>query len=382
MSLSILIHVTHLLGSGHLTRAASLASACAANGHAVTLLSGGMPNTLVRSNGFKLVQLPPVRIEGTAFTRLLTDTGEEAREPFLAGRRRLALDVVRQTRPDVVVTELFPFGRRVLAEEFVAVVKTARQQIRPATVIASVRDILASPSRPQRVVETHARVTELYDAILVHGDPDIVPLDASWPVDEAIRPLLHYTGYIDNPQQEIPSGLTSAPTDIIVSGGSSAASLQLYKAALAAAEEIGHSWHVLVGNGVQQADFESLLRLTPANVRLERARPDFRALLAGAALSISQCGYNTAVDLLRLPIRRLLIPFEADSETEQRLRAETLAARGLATVLEEAELNALTLAEEVSNLLQTEPPPQSLIRMDGAKESVSIIEALRQGSQR
>ena len=32
---------------------------------------------------------------------------------------------------------------------------------------------------------------------------------------------------------------------------------------------------------------------------LERARPDFRELLARAELSVSQCGYNTTVDVLR-----------------------------------------------------------------------------------
>lgn len=381
MSLSILIHVTHLLGAGHLTRAASLASACGKNGHAVTLLSGGMPNTLVRSDGFKLVQLPPVKIEGTAFTRLLTGTGEEAGQPFLAKRRQVALDVVRQTRPDVVVTELFPFGRRILAEEFTGVIKTAHRQTRPATIIASIRDILATPSRPERVVETHRRIVELYDAVLVHGDPDTVPLDASWPVDDGLRSFLHYTGYIDNPLQTVPPGLSPPAADIVVSGGSSPASLQLYRAALTAAEKVGRSWHVLVGNGVQQTDFETLSRAAPANVLLERARPDFRALLAGATLSISQCGYNTAVDLLRLPIRRLLIPFEAGDETEQRLRAEILAARGLAAVLEEGKLNALTLSNAVSELLRNEPPPRPLIRMNGAQESVRFIETLRQGSQ-
>ena len=43
MSASVLIAVTHLLGSGHLVRAANLARALAQGGFSVTLASGGMP---------------------------------------------------------------------------------------------------------------------------------------------------------------------------------------------------------------------------------------------------------------------------------------------------------------------------------------------------
>ncbi|MFC6790188.1 hypothetical protein ACFQE0_11510 [Methylobacterium komagatae] len=39
----VLIAVTHLLGAGHLTRAAALARAFAAAGHETALVSGGHP---------------------------------------------------------------------------------------------------------------------------------------------------------------------------------------------------------------------------------------------------------------------------------------------------------------------------------------------------
>ncbi len=65
----ILIAVTHLLGAGHLTRAAALARAFAAAGHETVLVSGGHPAPLVRLDGVRLVQLPPLRIEGFDFGR-------------------------------------------------------------------------------------------------------------------------------------------------------------------------------------------------------------------------------------------------------------------------------------------------------------------------
>ena len=76
--------------------------------------------------------------------------------------------------------------------------------------------------------------------------------------------------------------------------------------------------------------FADLQRAAPENATVERARPDFRRLLARAAVSVSQAGYNTVVDLLRTGVRAVLVPFEAGRETEQRLRAECLQSLGLA----------------------------------------------------
>ena len=103
------------------------------------------------------------------------------------------------------------------------------------------------------------------------------------------------------------------------------------------------AWHVLVGRGVPEADFQALRQGAPAHAAVERARPDFRALLAGAELSVSQSGYNTVVDLLRCGVQAVLVPFEAGHETEQRLRAERLKALGLAEVIPEEELSPETL---------------------------------------
>ena len=73
-----------------------------------------------------LVQLPPVRTAGTDFGTLLDEDGARVGPDRLDLRKRMLLDAFRSVRPDVVVTELFPFGRRVLAEEFMALVDAAR----------------------------------------------------------------------------------------------------------------------------------------------------------------------------------------------------------------------------------------------------------------
>ncbi|PVE22150.1 glycosyl transferase family 28 [Microvirga sp. KLBC 81] len=370
----VLIVVTHLLGAGHLTRAAALARAFAREGHETTLVSGGSPSRPTGLDRITFVQLPPVRTIGTDFKALLDEDGAPVHNFRLAERRILLLQTLRAARPDVIITELFPFGRRVLADEFMTLINEARRLSPRPLILCSIRDILASPSKPGRIEETHARVLESYDAVLVHGDPRIVPLEATWPVDESIRPLIRYTGYVDESPEPLPSG---ARHGILVSGGSSAASLPLYRAAIAAAKEITDKpWRILIGRGVADSDFAALHDSAPAHVTVERARPDFRTLLAQAELSISQAGYNTVVDLLRSGVRSILVPFEAGHETEQRLRAERLKALGLAEIVPETDLSPRHLTEAVRLTLSRSPLLPPHINLDGARQSVAIAESL------
>ncbi|MGA0597325.1 glycosyltransferase family protein [Enterovirga sp. CN4-39] len=378
MSLRVLIAVTHLLGAGHLTRAAAIGRALAAAGHEVTLVSGGRPTAILSEGGFRLVQLPPVQARVGEFTTLRDADGREIGADYLAGRRDLLLATLRESAPDILVTELFPFGRRVLASEFMALLEAAHALRPRPLVVSSVRDILAAPSGPEKLARTHDLLARLYDAVLVHGDPALAPLEASWPARGGIGAPILYTGYVDTE----PRGTASPPAtdEILVSGGSSAAGLPLYRAALAAARLMpDRPWRILVGRGISEADNAALDRDRPDNVRLEPARPDFRELMAASALFVGQAGYNTVLDLLAARPRAVLVPFEQGNETEQRLRAKMLAEKGIAIVLPEAELNGDSLARAVRAAL-TRPRPDDIgITRDGAGRTAEILARLAQG---
>lgn len=370
----VLIAVTHLLGAGHLTRAAAIGRAFAHAGHAVTLVSGGGPAPLVRFDGLRLVQLPPLHITGTAFTRLLGADGREAGADLFAARRAQIRTVLAETAPDVVVTELFPFGRRALEAEFLDLVEAASRQRPRPLILASIRDVLVAPDRPEKIRAAHARVAASYDAVLVHGDPALVALDASWPVDEGLRAKLRYTGYVD--EAAAPVEDTGARAGILVSAGSSAAGLALCRAAADAARlrpDLG--WRILAGHGIADSEIDALSAGLADGV-LSRARPDYRALLARAAVSVSACGYNTAVDLLATRSPAVLVPFAAGGETEQTLRAEHLAARGLARIVPENVLTPTTLVEAVEAIGAELAPAVHGIDLDGASRTVAIVEAL------
>jgi predicted glycosyltransferase len=377
MALNILIAVTHLLGVGHLTRAAAIGRALAARRHKVTLASGGNPAPLVRLDNLNLVQLPPLHIAGTAFSRLLDERGEAADPSLLAARRTQLLTVLQASTPDVVITELFPFGRRVLSDEYIELLTTARRARPRPLFLCSIRDILVAPTQRERIVAAHQRLNELYDGVLVHGDPEVVSLERSWPLDPTLTSRLYYTGYVDDGAtlQSLESG--SAEGEILVSAGGGAAGRVLYATAVAAAALVAdRPWRILVGGGVPQGDFESLQSRAPGNVTVERARGDFRALLSRCAVSISQLGYNTAVDLLAARPRAIVVPFAEGGESEQLERAQCFAARGLLSVLSAKGLDPKALADAVRRSLSGPRPTPSGIRTDGLAETVRIVERL------
>jgi predicted glycosyltransferase len=368
---TVLIAVTHLLGIGHLARAAALGQGLARAGHRVVLATGGRPSPTVATTGLRVVQLPPVHCRGVDFSTLLSDDGEPVGRELRHARTALLLAALEDADPDVVITETYPFGRRQLADEFGTLVAAARERRPGALIMASIRDILNPPSKPSRVPAANEILARWFDGVLVHGDGAVAPLAASWPEGDGLARTLAYTGYITDDARA-----SSAPgprrEEVLVSGGGSDASLPLFESALGAAALLSRPWRILVGHGVGEEAFSALRRAASGNVTVERARPDFPALLAAAAVSVSQAGYNTVVDLTRAKARAVLVPFERGREAEQRLRAECFAARGLATVVSEEDLGPETLAEAVRGALAKDPPSSS-IDLGGVAGSLHAI---------
>ncbi|SEC90058.1 Predicted glycosyl transferase [Rhizobiales bacterium GAS188] len=368
MSRRALIVVTHLLGVGHLARAALIARALAEGGAEVRLVSGGRPSETVDLAGLDLVQLPPVHCVGTDFKTLRTSDDGIADAAYLARRSDALLAAHAAFRPHVIVTELFPFGRRQLSEEFLALLEAARATRPRLAILSSIRDILQPPSKPQRAAQTLERLGRYYDGVLVHADESVIPLDASWPVDKALARRLDYTGYVADRRRALALPLDAGNGgEVVVSGGGSSASLQLFAAASGAALQDARRWRILVGHAVAEAAYGKLAAEAPANVSVERARRDFPSLLQVADVSVSQAGYNTVIDILATGARAVLVPFEEGGEKEQRMRAERLAAQGRAVLLTQAELAPATLLGAIERVMcLPQPGSAATIMLDGA----------------
>jgi predicted glycosyltransferase len=373
--MKVMIVVTHLLGTGHLARALTLARGFIAAGHEACVASGGMPAPQLDRGDVPVLQLPPVRSDGVDFSRLLDASGDSLSAEDLANRSALLREHLERETPDVLITELFPFGRRILRAEFGALLESAHALPKPPLICASIRDILAPPSKPEKAVKADAIIAAYYDAVLVHADGAVTPLELSWPVSETLAPKLIYTGFVA-PAPAPPS--RAGRDEIIVSAGGGDVGEHVFAAAVDAAAHDNRVWRILLGGADAAKRADALAKSAPANVVIEPARPDFRGMLYNAAASVSLCGYNTALDILQSGCAAVFVPFDAGQEVEQSIRAQALGVLEGIAVLPSADLSASSLLAAVETVTSAPPRAPALTGFDGAAETVRIVQNLQE----
>ena len=378
MSGSALIYVQYLLGIGHLQRSRWIAEALAREGVAVTLVCGGEPiSGLTGHPAIRFVQLEPVRARDARFE--LIDRGGNPLDDALRERRRAALlDAFAAAKPDAVVIEGFPFARRAFRFELDPLIAAVRASQPRPRLICSVRDIIVMRDDPARHRWVLERVRADFDALLVHGDSEFIPFEASFPAAAEIADRLVYTGYVAAPAEPPAPGPRDPGGEVIVSGGGGPAGWMLLAAALQARKQgclPDSPWRLLTGANLAEDDFAALSRAAPTGVTIERFRHDFRSLLRGCRVSVSQAGYNTVLDVLAARARAVLVPFAAERETEQLLRAEKLAASGAAELVRESDLSPESLARAIERAAAREPISVA-IDADGAARSARLIAAM------
>lgn len=370
----VMIYVQHLLGVGHLHRVSAIARAMARNGFATTLVSGGMPDpTLHGLEGIRFIQLPPARAQDSSFRVLLDEHDVPVTDEWRAMRLARLQAVFDEVAPDVLLTELFPFGRRPMRFELLPLLARIRERRPKPLVFCSVRDILVDRSKPERDLDSIAWLQQHYDGAFIHGDPAIVPFEKTFPLADRIRDQLEYTGYIVE-QHDIPQ-TGAGEGEVLVSAGGGAVGLPLFRTALAAkplSAARDQQWRILVSRQENTAAVEELRQLAGPDVIIEPVRPDFPGMLRHCLLSISKAGYNTVMETLASRARAVVVPFAGGEETEQALRANLLAERGLLQVVRESGLTPQRLADAIDAALASAPATAG-IRLDGADETVRLV---------
>lgn len=367
----VLIHVQHLLGTGHVQRAALVARALIAEGAEVTLVTGGMPLPGFSLDGGRIVQLPPLKATDASFRTLVGPDDRPLDDAMRAERRRLVLDAFVDTRPDLVMTETYPFGRRALRFELEPLIDAVRAARPRPILVASIRDILVSKPDPAKRQAMVDRFLADYDRLLVHADPRLIRLEGSLPEADQLAARIAYTGFVAPvgvaPNAETPSG------EVVVSAGGGVVGAALLNAALAARPLTRYArtpWRLITGRNLPEADFLALALRAGSGVVVERFRTDLPALFTRAALSISQAGYNTAIELLQARVPMVLVPFAEAAETEQTLRARLLTEAGVAQMVEADALNPVSLAQAIDRAQAPSPLP---VDLDGARTSARMI---------
>jgi predicted glycosyltransferase len=345
-------YVQHLLGIGHLKRAATLARALERAGFEVTLASGGTPVA-----GIPVLQLPPV--SSPDFKQLIDEHGRPVDDAWKARRRDALVSAFQRSAADVLLVELFPFGRRQMRFELLPLLEAAKDTL----VVCSVRDLLQP--RPKREAEAADYIERYFDHVLVHGDPKVAPFERTFSLAPRIAAKLHYTGYVvDEAEAQGDAGRD----EVIVSAGGGAVGARLLETAIAArplTRLAERTWRVITG--LHGGDVKA------ENVVVERFRNDFTVLLRNCVLSVSQGGYNTVLETLQARARAVLVPYVGGGESEQTLRAQLLAERGLVEMVEESALAPKSLAAAIDRAAARPRPPQGAVDLQGARRSAELL---------
>jgi predicted glycosyltransferase len=380
---TLLFYCQHSLGLGHLVRSFALAGALAERFRVVLLNGGRLPRGLPVPAGVEVESLPPLGmdVDGTLVSR----DGRRSATRALELRRERMLALRAELDAAVVFVELFPFGRKKFAPELLPLLEASRAA--GALNVCSLRDILVASRHDQARHDERASVQSnaLFDAILVHSEPQFARLEESFKPATPLQVPVHYTGFVvpgrEKERALAPTPATPERPRVVVSAGGGAyggallrAAAEAHRLELAAA---GIDMRIVTGPFLAEDEWQAV-RAAARDQRgldVRRSVPDLIAELSTAAASVSQCGYNTTLDLLRSGVPALVVPFAEGNEDEQTNRAARLERLGAVRVLPADRADGRALAAAIKQLLAFRPEPVAL-DLDGARNSALTVSNL------
>ncbi len=381
--MKIFIYCQHVWGLGHFVRILEIARAL--RSHDVLLVTGGPPVDLPLPANVRRLQLPAVRM--LADKQLVADDGRKLGDIWAERIERLHA-LFQAECPDVFLVELYPLGRTAFGRELDPLLASIHSGRLPrCRVYCSVRDILVAKRDPQAYEARVARrLNRWFDALLVHADPDLIRLDATFSTMEAIEIPVVYTGYVARldgqgaPVRETfrrKNGLPLNEKLIVVSAGGGQSGYPLMAAMLGAQRELASRIKIrmvlFTGPYLPANQREALLAEAGDGVLIRRFATDLTGWLSAADLSVSMGGYNTCMDLITAGVPALIWPFDGDRE--QPLRADRLADRGLVSVLSSQDLAPSRLAERIQAMWEKADKTAARIDLKGAARTARYIEA-------
>lgn len=358
--MEIAIYCQHVLGVGHFFRTLEICKALSAYG-GITLITGGRKIDVGLPPGVKTVELPGLMMD-PEFSGLLPADPERAVDSIRKERCRCLATLFERNRFDLFMVELYPFGRKAFRFELdplLADIRSSRQY--SCRVVCSLRDILVEKDDVAkyevRVVKT---LNQDFDALLVHADPSLVQLDETFSRVGEIRIPVAYTGFVTpHPEKQSAEqvrrdlGIEPETALVVASVGGGSVGMPLLASAIMAVPRIRSSRDiqmvVFTGPYMDDEDFYRLGQLADDRIRVARFTDNFPGYLAAADLSVSMAGYNTTMNILAARVPALVWPFSQNRE--QRMRAQRLESRGALTVLDDADLEADTLARQMEKKL-------------------------------
>jgi predicted glycosyltransferase len=372
----ILFYCQSSLGIGHMVRSLRIAGGLARHFEVHFLNGGERLAELEVPMGVDLIQLPPITSDAE-FTRLLPMTPGLSLEETFDQRRAMMMEACERLSPDILLVELYPFGRGQFSTELKPLLKLARRQ--GARVACSLRDILVARSDPEAYERKAVdNMNRFFDLLLVHSDPAFQRLDASFSRLADIRAPVRYTGYV---VPEITTQAGEREQCIIASIGGGRFGHELAEAVVRAAPLldgcIPHRIQLYTGPFCPDTVAARLHELAAGrqNIEVQRFTPDLHRKLQTAALSISMGGYNTTMNILATGVRAMMMGCTNNDGMDQVERVEKLARLGVIHSIRPEDLEPAIFADRVVHCLAAEPA-RTTLDINGVDATATELYAL------
>jgi predicted glycosyltransferase len=318
--------------------------------------------------------------------------------PELAAlRQRLIREAVLGFAPDVFVVDNFPLGAQ---GELAPILQELRGL--PTRTVLGLRDIVDAPEAVRADWERQGVYDVLdryYDRILVYGMRGVLDVAEAYGLSPRAAGKVRYCGYVtDGDAAAAPDvarpGLELEKPFLLATGGGGGDAFPLLDVFLDALPFLPDLPALVVTGPLMSATQRAALQAKAngrGGVTIVPWVPSLRPYIAAAAAVVAMCGYNTAAEIVSLRAPAVLVPRTwrygehlrgkaAGEEAEQRLRAEALAALGLARVVMPGDLSPERLAERVREQLdQSGVCASGTLDVDGLPVVVDHILALAGG---
>ena len=294
-------------------------------------------------------------------------------------RTNMLLETCDRFQPDILIIELFPFGRRRFSFELVPLVEKAKSM--GTKIVSSVRDIVVTKQNQQRHEEKVCRlINKYFDLLLIHGDPNFVKLDLSFSRVNDLNCPVHYTGYVVQPIPKKLQIILDEPTILVSVGGGRFGHDLLECVARTAPilkDKIPHHIQVFTGAFSPDEVLTKLQEITKDldNITCDRYTTNLLDYMQQADLSISMGGYNTTMNILSTGIKAMMMAFQGNNDKEQETRLKKLDSLGRVKMIQPEDLQPEKFAQKIIDRLE-QTPSNLTLNLKGVENASNCLQQL------
>lgn len=383
----ILFYCQYHLGMGHLVRSLEILRSLAKDFQVCFVKAGWEVEGFEAPAQVEVITLPLLLSENR---RLKVADSSQDLEEIKQIRKNKLLEVFEEFQPDCLITEGYPFNKHQFEFEAIPLLERIKATGGKTKVVSSLRDIVMAKHYEDRTAVTDKicnLMNQYFDLLLVHSDPKFHNLEESFPRIKEIKSSVKYTGYVAQSSSEniitTDEYLTTLHLKkpiILVSIGGGQLGHDLLQSILEASPLIDKSLpHQIIAFAGPFFPDEKFLELQKTvaeqtNITVRKYTANLLPYMEKAELSISLCGYNTTMNILRTGVNSMIFP--SNKDWEQKIRAEKLEKLGLTEIIHPSDLNPESLSQKIIANLSKKASVNTCdpIELQGAQKTSTLLQ--------